>query len=163
MGDRARKVRRIVAIASAVVVSFVVGLVIAFWLSRLDRDRLGIRESWITVRNIAGRESLVIDMPEQSPAGIPYSCDFIDVAIDDQSRCVDISHVVMLLNPFSRSCESNQPIVVRNDLSPGAYTVRYWDGNRFVILGRLSVEQARMGNSLKWRAAGRAGTEGISP
>jgi hypothetical protein len=159
------KAKCIVFFVLAVMISFVLGLVVAFSLGRLYRAGLGIRESWVTIKDIAGHEALVIDLPDQERTG-PFSCDFLDVAFDDQNRCIDISHVVMLLNPFSRDCQVNQPIVVRNGLLPGSYAVRYWDGKQFVVLGSLRVEETKKGegyNKLVWHAAGRAGTEGIGP
>jgi hypothetical protein len=54
----------------------------------------------------------------------------------------------VLRAPFLQHPEHLQPVIIRNGIlsGPVPYKVRYWDGERFVILGKLRVEQVGNGN-----------------
>jgi hypothetical protein len=109
----------------------------------------------VTIEKIAGRESLVIDyQPDDfSPTGFDFLYrSFFDVTFDYNDNHIDIRNMAVLKNLFSWHDEHQQPLIICGGLCSGLlpYEVRYWDGGKFVVLGKLRVEQVGNGNKLTW-------------
>ena len=126
-------------------VSFTFGLAIAFWLSKQRMS--GVPEPNVTVERVAGEDALVVSLPEHPPLA---QSSFYSVDFDYQEGHIDISEIRVAWNPFSRNSYGRPPVVIRYGLLPKTYKVRYWNGERFVPLGRLTVEDA---NKLTWHKA----------
>ena len=121
-----------------VLVSFTCGLAMAFWLSKYRIS--GVPLPSVTVEKVAGEDALVVSVPEHPPLA---QSSFYGVDFDYQDGHIDISEIRVLWNPFSRNSYGRPPVVIRYGLLPKTYRVRYWNGERFVLLGTLTVEDAK--------------------
>ena len=141
----------------ATAISFVVGLVVAFWLSGPRLSGLP-PEPTVTIEKIAGNDSLVLSFPEHSP----YThSSFYDVHFDYDVGDIDVGEMVMLWNPFSQHSFGRPPVVICNGLLPRTYKVRYWDGNQFVTLGTLKVEETKDRKKLVWKEKTKGENKGV--
>ena len=135
--------------ALVLVVALVLSLAAGFLLRGPYTFALNLSPADVTVERIAGRDALVIDHPDFSPTGFDsfFSASF-DITFDDNDNYIDIREVAVLVGPFSQLPEHLQPVIIRNGVGSGLlpYKVRYWDGEKFVILGKLRVERVGNGN-----------------
>jgi hypothetical protein len=142
------KMSRVVTV-SVLAVAFVLSLAAGFWLRGPYTLALNLSPADVTVERIAGCDALVIDHPEFNPTGFDsFFSAFFDITFDDNDNYIDIREVAVLVGPFSHLPEHLQPVIIRNGVGSGLlpYKVRYWDGEKFVILGKLRVEQVGNGN-----------------
>jgi hypothetical protein len=79
---------------------------------------------------------LVIDGSEHPPWAQAH---FITADFDYDQGTITVVERSIGFNPFASRAYGRWPLVVRNGLLPGSYSVRYWDGSGAVPLGRLEV------------------------
>ncbi|WP_437201037.1 hypothetical protein [Planctomicrobium sp. SH664] len=125
-----------------ILVSFILGLAMAFWLSKGRMS--GIPAPNATFERIAGRDSLVVSIPEHPPLS---QSSFYCVDFDYEEGYIDIFEIRVLWNLFSQNRYGRPPVIIQCGLLPQTYKVRYWNSERFVPLGILTVDDQ---NKLTW-------------
>lgn len=129
-------------------VSFTVGVLLAFWVSSTHSWGVNLRS--VTLEKVGGKDALVLSMQPHNPW---EHSSFYDVSFDYEARLVDVTEMRILWNPFSPHCYERGPVIICNGLfGPESCTVRYWDGDQFVVLGEVEVEEVGFDeNKLTWK------------
>ena len=86
---------------------------------------------------IDGRDVLLVDSLEHNPFAQQH---LTSVEFDYDRKTISILRYFVLMNPgFRRSIYSRWPVVIRDGLIPGDYTLQVWRGEGFDPIGRVLV------------------------
>ena len=114
--------------------------IILLWFSA--PSRVGISEALAWVAQLEeDKDVLVIDGFDHPPWAQVH---FVAPDFDYDKNTITIIEWYVRFNPFaSYWAHGRWPLVIRNGLLPGTYSVRYWNGEKYVLLGRLEVSDDR--------------------
>ena len=124
-----------------VIVVAVVVVVVLLWILSVPR-RSGLQGVTANITLLDGQEVLVIDGLDHPPWALSHM-----VSATSDQNVVTIVEYYIRYSPFIDAGEIRRgwPIILdRRQLTQPEYSVRYWDGDRYVTLGRLYVEPSRM-------------------
>jgi hypothetical protein len=123
--------KRLSILAGVLLVGFSLGLVVTV------PRKVGISEVAVTKQVIDGQDAVLVDSPEHPPWAQQH---LTSVEFDEQQKTISILRYAVTINPaFGRGIYSRWPIVIRNGLLPGDYTLQVWEGERFDPVGRVIV------------------------
>lgn len=132
--------KRFVIFASILLVGLLVGL--CFGLTITVPRKVGISQVTVTKQVIEGEDVLIVDSPEHPPWAQQH---LTSVEFDCDRRTISILRYAVIMSPgFRRSIYSRWPVVIRDGLLPGDYTLQIWKGERFVPIGRVVVADKKI-------------------
>jgi hypothetical protein len=125
--------KRLVILAAALLIGLLVGISLG-WIVTVPR-RIGISEVSVTKQTLDGRDMLLVDSPEHPPWAQQH---LTSVEFDYDQKTILIVRYAVQINPaFRRGIYSRWPVVIRDGLLPGDYTLKIWDGEQFDTVGRV--------------------------
>jgi hypothetical protein len=99
--------------------------------------KVGISEVQVSKQVVGGEDVLLVDSPEHPPWAQQH---LTSVEFDYDQKTISILRYAVIMNPaFRRGIYSRWPIVIRDGLLPGDYTLQIWKGNRFAPVGKVVV------------------------
>ncbi len=125
--------KRVLISAGLLLVGLLIGL--GLGLAITAPLKVGISEVTVTKQIIGGEEVLVVDSPEHPPWAQQH---LTSVEFDSDAKTISILRYAVIFNPgFRHSIYSRWPVVIRDGLRPGGYTLQIWQSKHFVPVGRV--------------------------
>jgi hypothetical protein len=113
----------------------ILGLLLGFLVTA--PRKVGISEVQISKQTIANDEVLVVDSVEHPPWAQQH---LTSVEFDYDAKTISIVRFYVLFNPLLRQeIYSRWPIIIRNGVLPGDYSLRIWKGEGFETIGKVIV------------------------
>ena len=132
--------KRFVIFAGVLLAGLLVGLCLALTIT-VPR-KVGISGVTVSKLVIDGQDMLIVDSPEHPPWAQQH---LTSVEFDYDQKTISILRYSVIMSPgFGRSIYSKWPVVIRDGLLPGDYTLQIWKGERFAPVGRLVVADGKI-------------------
>ena len=140
LGLIAHAMKRFAIFAAIVIVGLLVGVCLG--LAITVPRKVGISEVTVTKQVIDGEDALLVDSPEHPPWAQQH---LTSVEFDYDQKTISILRYAVIMSPgFGRSIYSRWPVVIRDGLLPGDYTLQIWRGERFAPVGRVVVTDKKI-------------------
>jgi hypothetical protein len=97
--------------------------------------KVGISQVTVSKQVIDDHDVLIVDNPEGSYFG---QLELLSTEFDYDRYTISIVEYRTLFHPgFRGSIHSRWPVVIRNGLLSGDYTLQFWNGERFTPVGKV--------------------------
>jgi hypothetical protein len=132
--------KRFVILAAVLLVGLLIGVCLGLMVT-VPR-KVGISEVTVTKKVIDGQEMLLVDSPEHPPWAQQH---LTSVEFDYDQKTISILRYAVIMSPvFGGSIYSRWPVVIRDGLIPGDYTLQIWQDERFTPVGRVVVADKKI-------------------
>ena len=117
-----------------------VGLILGFAVT-VPR-KVGIDQVEVSKQVLGRRDVLIVDSIEHPPWAQQH---LTSVEFDEEGKTISIVRYAVILSPgIPHSIYSRWPVVIRDGLLSGEYTLQVWRGERFARVGRVVVEGSQI-------------------
>jgi hypothetical protein len=132
--------KRLVILIAVLLVGLLIGVCLGLALT-VPR-KVGMSEVTVKKQSIDGHDVLLVYGPEHPPWAQQH---LTSVEFDYNQKTISILRYAVTMNPgFWRQINSRWPVVIRDGLLPGDYTLQIWRGERFFPVGSVLVTENKI-------------------